>query len=254
MEPSKKIALVTGGIGGIGTAICERLYNDGCTVIANYRDFTKAIKWREQAKNWRKNQLRLGIDVNIVEGDVSDYRSTTTMFKQIQEEVGLVNILVNNAGITRDAPLHKMKPQQWYEVINTNLHSVYNCTRLVIEGMISLGWGRIINISSINGQKGQFGQTNYSAAKAGMHGFTKALAAEVAKKGITVNTVSPGYIGTSMVMAVKEEIRNQIISQIPVGRLGKPEEIARIVSFLASEESSFITGANISANGGQHMY
>ncbi|OFY64573.1 MAG: beta-ketoacyl-ACP reductase [Bacteroidetes bacterium RIFCSPLOWO2_02_FULL_36_8] len=253
MEPIKKIALITGGIGGIGTAICERLYKDGCVVIANYRDFTRAIKWREQAKNWRQNHLRLGIDVKIVEGDVSDFRSTSTMIKQIQDEMGVVNILVNNAGITRDAPLYKMKPQQWYEVINTNLHSVYNCTRLVIEGMIAQGWGRIINISSINGQKGQFGQTNYSAAKAGMHGFTMALAAEVAKKGITVNTISPGYIGTSMVMAVREEIRNQIISQIPIGRLGNPEEIARVVSFLVSEESSFITGSNISANGGQFM-
>ena len=176
------------------------------------------------------------------------------MMKQIQEELGDINILVNNAGITRDSALHKMTPRQWYEVIDTNLNSVFVCTRRVIEDMIAKGWGRVVNISSVNGQKWQYGQTNYSAAKAGMHGFTKALALEVAKKGITVNTISPGYIGTSMVMAVKEEIRNQIIAQIPAGRLGEPKEIAAMVAFLISDKARFITGANIAVNGGQHMY
>ena len=174
--------------------------------------------------------------------------------KQINVEIGQVDVLINNAGITRDSALHKMTPQQWYEVIDTNLNSVFICTRLVIEGMIAKGWGRVVSISSVNGQKGQFGQTNYAATKAAMYGFSKSLALEVAKKGITVNTVSPGYVGTAMVMAIKEEIRDKIIAQVPQGRLGSPEEIAGAVAYLTSEEGRYITGANIAINGGLHMF
>jgi acetoacetyl-CoA reductase len=253
-KKNNKIALVTGGTGGMGTAICERLYKDGYTVVANYKDFTKAMKWREEARKWREDQLKMGFDLKIVQGDISNFKSAEKMFKQINDEIGVVDVLINNAGITRDAPLHKMTPEQWYEVINTNLNSVFICSRLSIEGMISKGWGRIINISSVNGQKGQFGQTNYSATKAGMYGFSKSLALEVAKKGITVNTVSPGYVGTDMVMAIREEIRNQIIDQVPMKRLGEPNEIAAAVAYLASNEAAYITGANIAINGGLHMY
>ena len=253
-KKNNKVALVTGGTGGMGTAICERLYKDGYTVVANYKDFTKAMKWREEAKKWREDQLKMGFDVKIVQGDISNFKSAERMFKEINDEIGIVDVLVNNAGITRDAPLHKMTPQQWYEVIDTNLNSVFNCSRLVIEGMTAKGWGIIISISSVNGQKGQFGQTNYAATKAGMYGFSKSLALEVAKKGITVNTVSPGYVGTAMVMAIKEEIREKIIAQVPQGRLGTPEEIAAAVAYLASEDARYITGANIAINGGLHMY
>ncbi|HYG51375.1 MAG TPA: acetoacetyl-CoA reductase [Flavobacteriales bacterium] len=251
---NNKVALVTGGTGGMGTAICERLYKDGYTVVANYRDFTKAMKWREEAKKWREDQLRMGFEMKIVEGDISNFKSAQKMVKQITEEVGPVDVLINNGGITRDAALHKMTPEQWYEVINTNLNSLFNCSRLVIDGMIAKGWGRIISISSVNGQKGQFGQTNYAATKAGMYGFSKSLALEVAKKGITVNTVSPGYIGTQMVMAIKEEIREKIIAQVPQARLGTPEEVAAAVAYLASDDARYITGANIAINGGLHMY
>jgi acetoacetyl-CoA reductase len=251
---NNKIALVTGGTGGIGTTICENLYKDGYLVIANYRDFTKAMKWREEAKKWREDQLKMGIDVKVVEGNIADYKSSERMMKEITDKVGPVDVLVNNAGITRDAPLHKMTPQQWYEVIDANINSVFNCSRLVIEGMIKNKWGRIVNISSVNGQKGQFGQTNYSTAKSGMYGFSKSLALEVAKKGITVNCISPGYIATSMVMAIKEEIREKIITQIPAGRLGKPEEIAKLVTYLASDDAAYVTGANMAINGGLHMY
>ena len=251
---NNKVALVTGGTGGMGSAICERLYKDGYTVVANYRDFTKAMKWREEAKKWREDQLRMGIDVRVVQGDISNFRSAERMMQEILDEFGTVDVLVNNAGITRDSVFHKMTPQQWYEVIETNLNSVFICSRLVIEGMIKKGWGRIVNISSVNGQKGQFGQTNYATTKAGMYGFSKSLALEVAKKGITVNTVSPGYIGTSMVMAIREDVRNQIIAQVPMGRLGTPEEIAGAVSYLVSDEGRYITGANIAINGGLHMY
>jgi acetoacetyl-CoA reductase len=212
------------------------------------------MKWREAAKKWRDDQLKMGFDMKVVEGDISDYKSAAKMIKQITEEIGQVDVLVNNAGITRDAPLHKMTPEQWFEVINTNLNSVFICTRLVIEGMIAKGWGRVISISSVNGQKGQYGQCNYATSKAGMYGFSKSLALEVAKKGITVNTVSPGYIGTEMVMSIKEEIREKIIAQIPQGRLGTPEEIAGAVAYLASEEARYITGANIAINGGLHMF
>lgn len=252
--PNNKVALVTGGTGGLGTAICEALYKNGFSVVANYRDFTKAMKWREEAKTWRDDQLKMGIDIKLVEGNVADFQSTQTMINEIKDKVGSIDVLVNNAGITRDAPLHKMTAEQWYEVIETNLNSVFNCSRNVIEGMIAKGWGRIICISSVNGQKGQYGQTNYSTAKSGMYGFSKSLALETAKKGITVNCISPGYIGTSMVMAIKEEIREKIVAQIPVGRLGTPQEIAKLVSYLASEDARYITGANLAINGGLHMY
>ncbi len=253
-KKNNKVALVTGGTGGLGTAICERLYKDGYTVVANYKDFTKAMKWREEAKHWRDDQLKMGFDLKIVQGDISNFESAKKMMKQITEEIGQVDVLVNNAGITRDTPLHKMTPAQWYEVMDVNLNSVFITTRLVIEGMIAKGWGRIINISSVNGQKGQFGQSNYAATKAGMYGFTKSVALEVAKKGITVNTISPGYIGTSMVMQIKEEIREKIIAQVPQGRLGTPEEIAAAVAYLASDDARYMTGANMAVNGGLHMF
>ncbi len=252
-KKNNKVALITGGTGGMGTAICERLYKDGYTVVANYRNFTKAMTWREEAKKWREEVLKMGIDVKIVQGDISDFKSAEKMIKTINSEIGIIDVLINNAGITQDSSLQKMTPKQWYDVINTNLNSVFICSRLVIENMITKGWGRIISISSVNGQKGQYGQTNYAATKAGMYGFTKSLALEVAKKGITVNTVSPGYVGTSMVMAIKEEIREKIIQQIPMGRLGSTEEIAGAVAYLASDDARYITGADIAINGGLHM-
>ena len=191
--------------------------------------------------------------MHIAMGDVSNYESSLAMIAKVKAEVGAVSVLVNNAGITKDGTFKKMPLENWMDVLNINLNSVFNVTRHVIDDMLAAGWGRVINMSSINGQKGQFGQTNYSAAKAGMHGFTKALAQETAAKGITVNTISPGYIGTEMVMAIQQEVRDQIVAGIPVGRLGKPEEIAKLVSYLASEDAAFITGANIAINGGQHM-
>jgi acetoacetyl-CoA reductase len=245
---SKRIALVTGGIGGIGTAICRQLARDGCTVVANH-----IAQEAEKAQTWLAENRAAGFDVHLAEGDVSNFESCTAMAAKIKAEVGPVDIVVNNAGITKDGMFRKMPLENWMDVININLNSVFNVSKQVLDDMLAKGWGRIINISSINGQKGQFGQTNYSAAKAGMHGFTKALAQETAAKGITVNTISPGYIGTDMVMAIKEEVRNQIIAGIPVGRLGKPEEIAKLVSYLASDDAAFITGANIAINGGQHM-
>lgn len=243
----KKIVLVTGAIGGLGTAMCKSLYENGYRVIANYRTKNRAIIWQQKLK-------KEGFEMDIFEADVADYNSVGKMITTIESTVGSIDILVNNAGITRDVPFKKMTVDQWQDVISSNLNSVFNCTRHVINGMLDKNWGRIINISSVNGQRGQFGQANYSAAKAGMHGFTKTLAMEVARKGVTVNTISPGYIGTDMVMAVREDVRDQIVAQIPVGRLGGTEEVAHLVSFLASNEASFITGANYSINGGQHVY
>ncbi|MBK6700642.1 MAG: acetoacetyl-CoA reductase [Saprospiraceae bacterium] len=248
MNPrSKTIALVTGATGGLGTAMCQKLYQDGYTVVANYRNEHKGSEWHTKNKEQ-------GFDFNMVQGDVTDFEDMRRMMEEIKAKFGGVSILINNAGITRDTPLWKMSLTQWHEVISSNLDSVFNCTRHVIEDMIEQKFGRIINISSVNGQRGQFGQTNYSSAKAGMHGFTKSLAMEVAKKGITVNTISPGYIGTDMVMAIREEVRNKIVEQIPMGRLGGTEEIAHLVSFLASEKAAYITGANYAINGGQHVY
>ncbi len=245
---SKRIALVTGGTGGIGTCICQQLAKDGYTVVANHISAES-----DKAKAWLAEQRAAGYDMHTAEADVSNFDSCVAMMAKIKADVGPVAVLVNNAGITKDGMFKKMPIENWMAVLNINLNSVFNVTRQVIDDMLAAGWGRVINISSINGQKGQFGQTNYSAAKAGMHGFTKALAQETAAKGITVNTISPGYIGTEMVMAIQEEIRAQIVSGIPVGRLGKPEEIAKLVSYLASEDAAFITGANVAINGGQHM-
>ena len=241
-----RVALVTGGTGGIGTSIIERLAGMGHRVATNYRD-------EGRARAWQKSMRERGIDVHIAKADVADPEQCEAMVRDVEQALGPVDILVNNAGITRDTTFHRMTAAQWNEVIATNLGSVFNVTRPVIDGMRERKWGRIIQISSINGQKGQYGQANYAASKAGMHGFTISLAQENAKFGITVNTVSPGYIATDMVMAVPEDVRGKIIQQIPTGRLGKPEEIAYAVSFFIPDEASWITGANLSANGGQYM-
>jgi len=246
-KSSKRIVLVTGATGGLGTAMCKKLLKDGFKVVGNYVTQEKAEKWIKQMNSE-------GFHIDLYRGDVSSYEDAGKMIKEIEDKVGPIDTLVNNAGITRDGRLANMKVEDWHAVINTNLNSVFNCTRQVLNGMIERKFGRIINISSVNGQRGQFGQTNYSAAKAGMHGFTKSLAMEVAKYGITVNTISPGYIGTDMVMAVPEKVLTQIVAQVPMGRLGGTHEGAHLVSFLASEETSFITGANYSINGGQHVY
>ena len=241
-----RVALVTGGTGGIGTAICRRLAASGHKVATNYRNVEKALAWQAQLREQ-------GIEVALAKGDVSTAEDAEAMVREVERQIGPVEILVNNAGITRDTTFHRMTPQQWNEVICTNLNSCFNVTRPVIEGMRERKWGRIIQISSINGQKGQYGQANYAAAKAGMHGFTISLAQENARFGVTVNTVSPGYIGTDMVMAVPEDVRNKIVAQIPTGRLGEPDEIAYAVAFFIPDEAAWITGANLSANGGQYM-
>lgn len=244
---SEQIAYVTGGMGGIGTSICQRLARDGFKVVAGCGPNSP------RKTQWLADQKELGFDFIASEGNVSDWESTVAAFAKVHAEVGPVDVLVNNAGITRDGMFRKMSPDDWKAVIDTNLNSLFNVTRQVLDGMLERGWGRIINISSMNGQKGQFGQTNYSTAKAGMHGFTMALAQEVANKGVTVNTVSPGYIGTDMVKAIREDVLQKIVSTIPVKRLGTPEEIASMVSWLASNESGFATGADFSLNGGNHM-
>jgi acetoacetyl-CoA reductase len=244
---NNRIVLVTGATGGLGTAMCKELYKDGYRVAANYRS-------KEKAEVWQEAQRAEGLEVHLFEGDVTDYDSVGRMIAEIESTLGPVDVLVNNAGITRDGRFAKMSLADWNDVISANLNSVFNCSRHVINGMIDRKFGRIINISSVNGQRGQFGQANYSAAKAGMHGFTKTLAMEVAKYGITVNTISPGYIGTDMVMAVEQKYRDAIVAQIPMGRLGGTHEVAHLVSFLASDSASFITGANYSINGGQHVY
>ncbi len=246
---AQRVAVVTGGMGGIGEAICMRLAKAGHQVVATYSP------GNTRAGQWVNDMKARGCECNTVQVDVTDFDSCQKAVAKIQSEAGPIDILVNNAGITRDATFMKMGKSDWDAVLRTNLDSVFNMTKPACNGMVDRGWGRIINISSINGQKGQFGQTNYSAAKAGMHGFTKALAQEVARKGVTVNTISPGYIGTKMVLAVPKEIMDtKIIPQIPVGRLGKPEEVAALVAYLCTEEAAFITGANIAINGGQHMY
>lgn len=241
-----KVALVTGGTGGIGAAICVKLAESGAKVATNYRN-------EEKAKAWQTEVKKSGHDIAIYQADVSDFDACQSLVEQVEKDLGPIDILVNNAGITKDGMFKKMSKEKWDAVMDINLDGLFNMTKPVIEGMTDRGWGRIINISSINGQKGQLGQTNYSASKAGMHGFTMALAQEVARKGVTVNTVSPGYIATEMVMAVSEDIRNSIIAGIPVNRLGTVEEIAALVDFIASEEAGFATGADFSMNGGQHM-
>jgi acetoacetyl-CoA reductase len=246
----KKIALVTGGVGGIGTAICKRLAQDGHFVVANYGIPGTETKWQASMAASGLN----GSSSALAFGDVTKYEAMAEMVGKITAEHGPVDILVNCAGITRDTTFRKMSPEQWHAVIDTNLTSVFNVTRQVIDSMLERGWGRIINISSVNGIRGQFGQTNYSAAKAGILGFTKALAQEVVKKGVTVNAISPGYVATEMVMAIREDVRAQIVAQIPAGRLAMPEEVADSVAFLASDKAAYITGANLSVNGGLHMY
>ena len=246
---AQRVAVVTGGMGGLGEAICIKLAQMDYKVIATHSP------GNTKAAEWLKNMKSRGHEMSAVQVDVADYDSCQQAVAKIHSEVGPVDVLVNNAGITRDMTFRKMGKVDWDIVLGTNLDSVFNMTKPVCDGMVDRGWGRIINISSINGQKGAFGQTNYSAAKAGMHGFTKALALEVARKGVTVNTISPGYIGTQMVLAIPKEILDsKIVPQIPVGRLGKPEEIAGLVAYLCSAEAAFVTGANIAINGGQHMY
>jgi acetoacetyl-CoA reductase len=244
---STRIAYVTGGMGGIGSAICERLCSDGYRVVAGCGP-TSTRKER-----WLSDMRAKGFEVHSSVGNVADWDSTVAAFEQVRAQIGGVDILVNNAGITRDGTFLKMGRDAWEAVINTNLNSLFNVTKQVINGMVERGWGRIINISSINGQRGQYGQTNYSTAKAGIHGFSMALAQEVASRGVTVNSVSPGYIGTDMVRAVRPEVLEKIVATIPVKRLGEPAEIASIVSWLASDESAFATGADFSVNGGLHM-
>ncbi len=244
---SQRLAYVTGGMGGIGTAISRRLCQQGCRVVAGCGPGS------QRKDRWLAEMRSQGHDVHASEGNVSDWDSTKAAFDKVKAEFGPVDILVNNAGITRDCVFRKMKKEDWHAVIETNLNSLFNVTKQVIDDMIDRGWGRIINISSVNGQKGQFGQTNYSTAKAGIHGFSMALALEVAGKGVTVNTVSPGYIGTDMVRAIRPEVLEKIVATIPVKRLGEPEEIASIVAWLASEDSGFATGADFSLNGGLHM-
>ena len=244
-----RVALVTGGMGGLGEAICFKLAALGYKVVTTYSPGNPKVD------AWKKSTSEMGYDFGAYPCDVSDYESAQECVRKVEQEVGKIDVLVNNAGITRDMTFKKMDKPNWDAVMKTNLDSVFNMTKPVCDSMVERGWGRIINISSVNGQKGAFGQTNYSAAKAGMHGFTKALALEVARKGVTVNTISPGYIGTKMVMDIPSEVlETKIIPQIPMGRLGKPEEVAGLVAYLSSDEAAFVTGANIAINGGQHMY
>jgi acetoacetyl-CoA reductase len=243
---SSKVAYVTGGMGGIGTSICQRLAKDGFRVAAGCGPSRNYQQWLDE-------QAAQGYDFFASVGNVADWDSTVDAFEKVRDEIGPIEVLVNNAGITRDGLFRKMTLDDWRTVIDTNLNSLFNVTKQVIDGMVERQWGRIINISSVNGQKGQFGQTNYSTAKAGIHGFSMALAQEVASKGVTVNTISPGYIGTDMVRAIRPDVLEKIVGTIPVRRLGTPEEIASIVSWLASTESGFSTGADFSLNGGLHM-
>jgi acetoacetyl-CoA reductase len=245
---AQRVAVVTGGMGGLGEAICMKLSGMGYKVVATYSPGNK------KSAEWLAEMKRQGHEFHAVEVDVADFDSCQQAASRIAAEWGAIDVLVNNAGITRDMTFRKMDKASWDAVLKTNLDSVFNMTKPVIDSMADRGWGRVINVSSVNGQKGAFGQTNYSAAKAGMHGFTKALALEYARKGVTVNTISPGYIGTKMVLAVPKDILDsKIIPQIPVGRLGKPAEVAGLVAYLCSEEAAFVTGANIAINGGQHM-
>ena len=243
---SQKVAYVTGGMGGIGTAICQRLHKQVFKVIAGCgptRDF----------KKWLDEQKALGYDFYASVGNVSSWDSTVEAFQKAKAEHGPIDVLVNNAGITRDRMFLKMTREDWDAVIDTNLNSMFNVTKQVVGDMVERGFGRIIQISSVNGEKGQAGQTNYSAAKAGMHGFTMALAQEMANKGVTVNTVSPGYIGTDMVRAIRPDVLEKIVGTVPVKRLGEPSEIGSIVAWLASDEGGYATGADFSVNGGLHM-
>ena len=249
MSPTARTVLVTGGMGGLGETISTKMADDGYKVAVTYSPGnTKHEQWVAEMKG-------RGYDFVAVECDVADIDSCARAVAEVQARIGPIDILVNNAGITRDMTFKKMDKVNWDAVLRTNLDSLFNMTKQVADGMTERGWGRIINVSSVNGSKGAFGQTNYAAAKAGVHGFTKALALlEVARKSVTVNTISPGYIGTKMVTAIPKDILDsKILPQIPVGRLGKPEEVAGLIIYLASEEAAFVTGANIAINGGQHM-
>ncbi len=244
----QKVVLVTGGMGGLGETISTKMADAGYKVVVTYSP------GNAKHGEWVAGMKARGYDILAVPCDVSDYDSCAKAVAEVQAKVGAIDVLVNNAGITRDMTFKKMDKVNWDVVMRTNLDSLFNMTKQVADGMVERGWGRIVNVSSVNGSKGAFGQTNYSAAKAGVHGFTKALALEVAKKNVTVNTISPGYIGTKMVTAIPKEILDsKILPQIPVGRLGKPEEVAGLIIYLASEEAAFVTGANIAINGGQHM-
>ena len=245
---TKRIVLVTGGMGGLGESICTKMADQGYIVVTTHSPGNKT------ASDWLTGMKQRGYDFRAFAADVADFDSCKACVQKIESDVGPIDVLVNNAGITRDMTFKKMTKADWDAVIGTNLDSVFNMTKQVLDGMVDRTWGRVINVSSVNGQKGAFGQTNYSAAKAGMHGFTKALAYEVARKGVTINTISPGYIGTKMVTAIPQDILDtKIVPQIPLGRLGKPEEVAGLIIYLASDEAAFVTGANISINGGQHM-
>ena len=245
---AQRIALVTGGMGGLGEAICMKLEKMGLKVVVTYSP------GNSKYKEWLKEMEGAGHKFSAYPCDVSDFESCQKMVAEVAKDLGPIDILINNAGITRDMTFKKMTKVDWDAVIKTNLDSVFNVTKPVVDGMVERGWGRVINVSSVNGQKGAFGQTNDSAAKAGMHGFSKALAYEVARKGVTVNTISPGYIGTKMVLAIpKDVLDSKILPQIPMGRLGKPDEVAGLCAYLASDEAAFVTGANIAINGGQHM-
>ncbi|MBK8063897.1 MAG: acetoacetyl-CoA reductase [Betaproteobacteria bacterium] len=245
----QRIAVVTGGMGGLGESISTKMADAGYKVVVTYSPSN--TKW----KAWLDEMKGKGYAFGAYPLDVASFDDCAAKVEQVQKDIGAIDILVNNAGITRDMTFKKMSKADWDAVMHTNLDSCFNMTKQVMDGMIDRNWGRVINVSSVNGQKGAFGQTNYSAAKAGIHGFTKALALEVAKKGVTVNTISPGYIGTKMVTAIPKEILDsKILPQIPIGRLGKPDEVAGLIIYLCSEEAAFVTGANISINGGQHMY
>src|SRR5690348_1334262 len=245
----QRIAVVTGGMGGLGETISTKMADAGYRVVVTYSPSNTKYK------SWLEDMKGRGYSFSAYPVDVANYDDCARICSRIHSEAGPIDILVNNAGITRDMTFKKMTKNDWDAVMRTNLDSCFNMTKQVMDGMVDRGWGRVINVASVNGQKGAFGQTNYSAAKAGMHGFTKALALEVARKGVTVNTISPGYIGTKMVMAIpKDVLDSKIIPQIPMGRLGKPEEVAGLVAYLASDEAAFLTGANIAINGGQHMF
>jgi len=245
----RRLAVVTGGMGGLGESISTKMADAGYRVVVTYSPSN--TKW----KSWLEEMKQQGYSFSAYPVDVADYDDSAVKCAQIVKECGPIDILVNNAGITRDMTFKKMSKADWDAVMRTNLDSCFNMTKQVMDGMVERDWGRVINVSSVNGQKGAFGQTNYSAAKAGIHGFTKALALEVARKNVTINTISPGYIGTKMVTAIPKDILDsKILPQIPVGRLGKPEEVAGLIIYLCSEEAAFVTGANISINGGQHMF
>lgn len=244
---NRRIAFVTGGMGGIGTAISRKLCENGHVVIAGCGPGSP------RKDRWIADMRAAGHDVHASEGNVADWQSTQAALRKVKEEFGPVDVLVNNAGITRDGTFRRMSYEDWHDVIETNLNSLFHVTKQVIDDMVDRGWGRIVNISSVNGQKGQFGQTNYSTAKAGIHGFTMALALEVASRGVTVNTVSPGYVGTDMVRAIRPDVLEKIVASIPIRRLGEPAEIASVVAWLVSDQAGFATGADFSLNGGLHM-